>query len=82
MIDPAFWRAANTNCTGDKFTFDVYRPTTAKINFTLPSDEQPGKFRLALAENLTNGPHVVTLIAVGDGPIAVEALDVFEPAQR
>jgi len=82
FIDPAFWRAANTNRTGDTFTFEVYRPTTAEINFTLPSGEQPGKFRLALAENLANGTHVLKLIAAGDGPVVVEALDVFEPALR
>ena len=68
--------------TGDTFTFEVSRPTTATVNFAVPSGEQPGKFRLALAEDLANGAHVLKLIAAGDGPVVVEALDVFEPALR
>jgi hypothetical protein len=82
VIDPAFWRAAETNRTGDTFTFDVYRPTTAEVDFAPPAGEQPAKFRLALAANLANGRHVLKLMAAGDGPVVVEALDVFEPPLR
>ncbi len=82
VIDPAFWRAAKTNRTGDTFTFEVYRPTTAEVDFAPPEGEQPGKFRLSLAENLAGGPHVLKLVAAGDGPVTVEALEVFEPPLR
>ena len=75
-IDPAMWRAANTNRTGDRFTFEVTRCTVAEVDFAA---EEPGKFRLRLAQNLANGPHTLKLIAQGNGPIVVDALDVFEP---
>jgi hypothetical protein len=81
-IDPAFWRAAKTNRAGDTFTFEVYRPTTGRVEFAAPAGEPPGKFRVALAENLACGPHVLKLVAAGDGPVVVEALEVFEPPMR
>jgi hypothetical protein len=79
VIDPAFWRAAKTNRTGDTFTFEVYRPTTPEINFAPPAGEGPRKFRLALAEGLDNGAHALKLVAAGDGPVTVEAFEVFKP---
>jgi len=36
-------------------------------------------FRLTLAQNLANGPHTLKLISQGDGPVVVDAFDVFEP---
>jgi hypothetical protein len=75
-IDPAMWRAADTNRTGDRFTFEVTRCTVAEVDF---ATDPPGKFRLRLAQNLENGPHTLKLVAQGNGPIAVDAFDVFEP---
>ena len=82
VIDQAFWRAAKTNRTGDTFTFEVYRPSTATVNFAQPSGKQPGKFRQSLAASLTNGSHTLKLVAAGSGPVVVEAFDVFEPPLR
>ena len=76
LIESELWRAANTNRTGDRFTFEVYRPTVGSVDFKAPQKE---RFRLRLAQNLANGPHTLKLVARGDGPVAVDAFDVFEP---
>ena len=78
-IDPAMWRAAKTNRTGDTFTFEVYRPTSGQVGFVIPEGQEPGRFRVPLAENLDNGPHRLKMVATGDGPVVIEAFEVFEP---
>ena len=75
-VDPELWRAANTNRQGDRFTFEVYRCAAERVDFKAP---QRAKFRLRLVENLPGGPHVLKLVARGDGPVTVDAFDVFEP---
>jgi hypothetical protein len=74
-IDPAWWRGANTNRTGDTFTFDVVRSAVGTVSFK----GEAAPFRLRLAHSLPNGPHTLTLVAAGDGPITLDAFDVFEP---
>ncbi|MDY0167648.1 MAG: SGNH/GDSL hydrolase family protein [Thermoguttaceae bacterium] len=76
LIDPAFWRAAKTNRTGDRFTFEVYRSTVGEVDFAGPESEH---FRIRLAQALSNATHTLELIAAGDGPIEIVAFDVFEP---
>jgi hypothetical protein len=76
VVDPAFWRDAKNNRTGDRFTFEVLRATAATVDFKSTTRE---KFRLRLADYLPNGPHVVKLVARGDGPVTVDAFDVFQP---
>ncbi len=75
IIEPELWRDAAANRAGDRFTFEVTRCTTATAAFK----GEKAKFRLHLARNLANGPHTLTLVAAGDGPVTVEAFDVFEP---
>jgi hypothetical protein len=75
IIEPEFWRQPETNRTGDTFTFDVIRSTVGQVAF----EGDAGRFRLTLAQGLTNGLHVLTLTVRGDGPVAVDAFDVFEP---
>ena len=76
VIDPNFWRNAKNNRTGDRFTFEVFRGTLGSVSFKADARE---KFRLRLADYLPNGPHVLKLVARGDGPVTVDAFDVFEP---
>jgi hypothetical protein len=76
LIDPELWRGANTNRTGDRFTFEVTRSAVGQISFR--GDER-ARFRARLVENLPNGPHTLKLTARGDGPVTVDAFDVFEP---
>lgn len=76
IIDPAFWRDAKNNRTGDRFTFNVLRATVASVACKAPVRE---KFRLRLAAYLPNQPHVLKLVTRGDGPVTVDAVDVFEP---
>jgi len=76
LIDPELWRGAKTNRRGDQFTFDVYRCALGQVDFKGDDKE---KFRVRLVENLPNGPHTVKLVARGDGPVTVDAFDVFEP---
>ncbi len=75
-IDPAFWRDAKNNRAGDRFTFEVKRATEPVVEFKAAAKE---KFRLRLASYLSNGPHTLKLVARGDGPVTVDAFDVFEP---
>jgi hypothetical protein len=75
IVEPDFWRDAKNNRAGDRFRFDVTRTTAASVDF----NGEKQKFRLRLAWNLSNGPHVVKLVARGDGAVTVDAFDVFEP---
>jgi hypothetical protein len=75
VIEPEFWRLPETNKTSDKFTFEVTRCAVARAEFK----GEKAKFRLPLVQNLANGPHTLKLVARGDGPVCVEAFDVFEP---
>ncbi len=79
VIDPQLWRAANTNRTGDLFTFDVTRCVTETVSFKAP---EPTKFRLRLAGNLSNKQHTLKLVANGDGPVTIDGFDVFEPPMK
>ena len=74
-IDPKYWRGSRDNRTGDTYTFEVVRCAVGRADFK----GTPGKFRLRLAQSLPNGPHTLKLVANGDGPVAVDAFDVFEP---
>jgi hypothetical protein len=76
VVAPEFWRDAKNNRRGDRFAFEVSRTTTESVDFKAPAKEI---FRLRLAANLLNGPHVVKLVARGNGPVTVAAVDVFEP---
>jgi hypothetical protein len=76
LVDPEFWRDARNNRRGDRFTFEVVRAAAATVDFKAPTKE---KFRLRLVANLANGPHVVKLVARGDGAVTVGAFDVFQP---
>ena len=76
LVDPAMWRAAKTNRTGDPFAFEVFRSTVGEVEF---AGEQAERFRIRLAQNLENGPHTLELVAAGDGPIEIDAFEVFEP---
>jgi hypothetical protein len=79
IVEPGFWRDAKHNRRGDRFTFDVVRTTLGSVDFKAATRE---KFRLRLAAALPNQPHVVKLVARGDGPVTVAAFDVFEPPLR
>ncbi len=78
VIEPDLWRLARTNRTGDRFTFEVYRCAQGQIDFTGPAE----KFRTRLVENLPNGQHTLRLEARGDGPVIIDAFDVFEPPHK
>lgn len=79
LVDPDFWRDAKHNRSGDRFTFEVVRTVAESVDFKGPAAE---KFRLRLATNLANQEHVLKLVARGDGPLTVEAFDVFEPPEK
>ena len=76
LVDPDFWRDAKNNRSGDRFTFEVLRATAATVDFKSTTRQ---KFRLRLADYLPNGPHVVKLVARGDGSVIVDAFDAFQP---
>ena len=75
IVEPDFWRDARYNRTGDRFTFDVVRSAVGSVEFKGPAE----KFRLRLASNLENKPHVLKVVARGDGAVTLDALEVFEP---
>lgn len=76
IIEPECWRDAKNNRQGDRFAFDVVRAAIGCVDFESSVKE---KFRLRLADFLPNQPHVLKLVARGDGPVTVDAFDVFEP---
>ncbi|MFH1264247.1 MAG: hypothetical protein ABIK89_00865 [Planctomycetota bacterium] len=78
-IPPELWRAADTNRKGDRFTFEVYRCATGRVDF---KGQQKERFRLHLVENLPTGPHTLKLVTLGEGPVTIDAFDVFEPPLR
>jgi hypothetical protein len=78
IMEPEFWRQPESNPTGDKWTFEVTRNTVGRVDFK----GEKAKFRLTLAQNLPNGPHKLKLAATGDGPVALDAFDVFEAPMR
>ncbi len=79
IVEPEFWRDVRNNRTGDRFTFEVHRATLESVDFRAATAQ---KFRLRLADCLTNGPHELRLVLRGDGPVTVAAWDVFEPPLR
>jgi len=76
VIEPELWRNSRTNRQGDTFTFEVLRATAAEVSF---ASDEPKRFRVRLAQALANGPHTLKLVSTGDGPVLIEALDVFQP---
>ena len=76
IIDADLWRAAKTNRRGDRFTFDVSRCVSERVDFKAENKQE---FRVRLVENLPNGRHTLKLVARGDGPVTIDALNVFEP---
>ncbi len=74
-IPPDLWRLANTNRTGDRFTFSVRRSTLQQIDLK----GTPGTFRICIADQLPNSPHHLTLKFEGAGEAIVDAFEVFEP---
>jgi hypothetical protein len=76
LVEPEFWRDPQNNRRGDRFTFEVVRATAASVDFRAPAKE---RFRLRLAANLVNGPHLLKLVARGDGVVTVDGFDIFEP---
>lgn len=78
IMEPEFWRQPESNRTGDKWTFDVTRPTVGRVEFK----GDKAKFRLTLAWGLANGPHTLKLIVEGPGPVSIAAFDLFEPPMK
>lgn len=76
VVEPEFWRDARNNRSGDRFTFEVRRAVQPSVEFHAPAKQ---KFRLRLAAHLPNQAHVLKLVAKGDGPVTIDAFDVFEP---
>ena len=72
------WDGKILNKAGDAYTFDVYRACKPIVDF----HGKGGAFRVPLFQALANQPHVLELIAVGDGKVTVNSFDIFEPALR
>lgn len=64
------------NKKGDEWYFDVTRCALGAVSFKGQAGE---RFYAKLVQNLPNAVHDLELIAAGDGKVAVEAFDVFEP---
>ncbi|MBM4042495.1 MAG: SGNH/GDSL hydrolase family protein [Planctomycetes bacterium] len=77
-IEPDLWRQPESNRTGDKWTFDVTRPTVGRVEFK----GERAKFRLTLAQSLPNAPHTLKLVSEGPGPVSIAAFDTFEPPMK
>lgn len=80
VVDPYLWRGAGSKrrptFAGDTFTWTVSRATAPEVSFDGKAGE---RFRVRLVQSAPNAEHIVTIIPRGDGPVTVEAFDVFEP---
>jgi len=76
IIEPDLWRRAEKNRTGDTFTVEVYRCALGEVSF---KGQEGERFRAKLVQNMANGPHTLEIVANGDGDVAIDAFDVFEP---
>ena len=72
------WDGKILNKTGDAYSFDVYRACEPTVDF----HGNGGEFRITLFQALPNQAHLLELITVGDGKVAVRLFDVFEPPLR
>lgn len=72
------WDGKIVNKPGDSYTFNVWRVCRPIVDFR----GKDGVFRVTLFQALANQPHVLELIAAGDGRVAVKSFDVFEPPLR
>ena len=72
------WDGKILNKTGDTYTFNVYRACHPTVDF----QGKDGEFRVNLIQALPNQSHVLELIPVGDGTVAVKFFDIFEPPLR
>ncbi|HJN13524.1 MAG TPA: hypothetical protein QF564_32920 [Pirellulaceae bacterium] len=72
------WDGTIVNRTGDVYTFNVYRTCESVVDF----HGKGGEFRINLFQALPNQAHVLELITVGDGKVAVKLFDIYEPPLR
>jgi len=72
------WDGRIVNKPGDSYTFNVSRACQPIVDFR----GADGAFRVTLFQALANRPHVLELIAAGDGKVTVKSFDVFEPPLR
>jgi hypothetical protein len=88
-IDARLWRHGRDerkgspvifgNSAGDSFTFDVCHCAVGEISFR---SERAAAFSERLAQELSNGPHTLEIVAAGDGDVTIEGLYVFEPPEK
>lgn len=83
-VPTALWRrrlekdGTYTNRTGDTFSWSVYRATMPEVSFA--SDEaEESLWAKSLVQNASNDWHSVTITCLGDGEVAIQGFDVFEP---
>ena len=76
IIEPELWRRAERNRTGDRFTFNVKRSVRSKIDFSADSKT---RFRVRIAQGLTNARHTLQLVPEGSADVNLEYLQAFRP---
>lgn len=64
------------NKAGDFYTFEVVRQAMPTVSFKGTAGEVVNR---RVVSNLPTGRHTVTLTARGDGPVTVQAVDVYQP---
>lgn len=79
VVDRGAEKGRFSNRKGDSFTFDVSRSALSEVSFAGKEGE---RFRVTLALNLSNEEHTLEAIFNDNGPVSIEAFDVFEPPLR
>ena len=55
-------------------SIDTYKPVAAS--------DAAKVYATTLAQGLTNGPHTIEIVPNGDGPVPIEALQVYRPPMK
>ncbi|MFZ9745242.1 MAG: SGNH/GDSL hydrolase family protein [Opitutaceae bacterium] len=76
IIEPALWRRAERNRTGDRFTFAVRRAVASEVDFRGAAGE---RFVVRLAQGLPNRAHTLELVPARPGEATIEACEIFRP---
>lgn len=78
---PAYVESKKTHPVGYEVHWSVV-PMFTDV-YKGPITDDPGKiYQTTLAQGLSNGPHTLEIIPNGDGPVAIESLQVYTPPLR
>ncbi len=83
--DVMFTRIRKTFKTTTPNGFEVKWATIPLFKSNYPAllgTDRSKFYKTILVQGLTNGPHILEIVPLGDGPVPIESLEVFEPVLK